>query len=1213
MSNYEDEIKNEKQKKRDLQHKLDVLSAMLGSKLSEDLLHLGEEDDKSPQTKYSTSAAKSVAEEKKSLAEILKEYEDDLRKLNDENNKLKKASVSGKQDSFLVSDYEDKLQEKEEEKEAIKKELDELSLKVGKELCQDLTDKSKGDQGKGGLIVLQIMDQQGIPLAKVISDYEDNIRKLETNLAKLGEWVGHDLKEKILEFDKSQPKNVEHRFSQVLATVMYGEDKTLAEIVAGYEAELIQLRRENNKFKANERDVELLTSKLGHDFANEILRSQHENSEDKSDTNLKLKALDKMGKEQQTIAEILESYEDEIEKGKEEKAQLTLLADHLNILTNKAGKNLTNDLLRSGAGRDLEDAPSVNALLTLQREGNTLEEIIQEYENKIQSLEGDDVEHKSDNTIKDFETRINELETELDEERTNRKALEKDVQDLLQDIVSLKMKQADEDTDHEDDKRSLKEKLKEDYELKKQNKYLQDELQQEKQKSKALGESKVELSNELESTIAENDGIVEAKERRIKEDENKLAKQEHEISVLKTKNDDLEREAENVNKQLKEKIDELNEIKKANLMRENDKELQTTTEIENLKKDKEKTKRSLDEQKYANQELKNKVDGLQEEVDKLNKLNAQTESEIAKEKGLADEKYLYEKQKNESLKTQLDENEEMLAETIKRYQSKVFDLEQQKEKVENQLNQEIEILAHKLELERTTAERQKKDFDEALNREREHVKQDLELEFLREKERMKNDFDFTLGEHKVSEEKLRNTIDESEDSHKEEKKEMTAVFMEEKNRLQDAFNKDLKAKDEEHRRTLEQIKLDMERNFAREKHELVDAFEKEKEDIQSSARKTIVEEVSAKKCEIEADFQAMLSQVAKDHENDIEAVENDLKASAEKFKEEKENIVSKMQDEKEELINTHEKEKKLLENTIQNLLKEIVKLKHQRKELRHIHRKEKAEIEEICEQEKAEMKINFDRCKTDLVEKLQEDFSLSVSNEISKREALIENLRDELNAVETRNKNLELQLTKTDNQRGPQNEIASLELAQKNDNRGLRERIEQEYEKKLEKEKNKFEETMQGLRREVNTLQEKRKLIQDRVYNQDHSNNEQKVIEKSIANYKKEILTKLEEEMLQKMAREKRPLEESIAELQKENEELKQQKWELKSQFRRERLNIEEEFEKEKENIESRFVKEKEDLKSKYESRVQKEQMKRTMVEKVHRATSPADSLVSMF
>ena len=1568
------------QKIQDLERKFNLLSGTLGKELEEDLLRLAAENNSFSNREYSTKAVRLVAQEKKSLLEILKHYESEKQELTEKSEKLQKELNNYRKHRLPESDLDEKLKRKEEQKQVLEK-------KIGEELFQQIIGEDVEHQGKQRLMILQLAAEQEVPLAKVIADYEDDIRRLtrenETlrqalatespdmssvidtingyeqelaqmrsknkNLEKLGEWVGIDLKEKIIQFENYQPVKQKSELPSNLATVMRDEAKTLAEVVS--ESELMQSREENDFLKENEKDCEFLTNKPGRDSANITSRNQQASSSSDESCNLKGQALAKMEEEQKTVAEILNGYEEEI-------IHLNLLADDFKTVRTKAGKDLINDLLKLNATENVEVTPCVNAISILQHKvDSTLEDVIREYESKIQSLE----EGKT------------QSEKWLLEEKEKTQKLEKDVQNLLQDIVDLKMRQLKTEDDFSDEKgpeehslleqnkrlkeeleqekqtskalseskeeilsdlktviaenKKLKEdrgnesdllqqnkrlkheieqekkasktllesennteivegvgendtlkeekergkdilqetkrlqnepehekqtsktssesnyevsdkltavfdenkelneykenenelqqenkrlqnelepekqtseafskskdeisnkletvldenkefkegrenekkedflqenirlqnelkhereisqalsksiyeisdklesvlvenrKLKEDREntnmnendLLQQNRCLQSELEQEKQTSKALSksndeisselkivldenkklkevkesieneneddllqqykrledelqhekqsskalskskdemskkletvlsenkelkqgrknendllqaikrlqdeleqekriskvlsESKDEVTNELGTILVENSSLKEGAEKIIKEKEKKLSDQEENIEFLKADKKQLEDELRNFKKELVEKDEKLKEMNK-NLMNAKSREIENSAEIENLKKERENYEVRLSGQDTINKDLEKNLSYCQQQLSQLNDLYEQSKAETAKLKKIADDARLSEKQKNETLKCQLDENEEMLRKTIKSYQDKFAKLEQKKEQNENQFNKEISSLSDQLELEKQTSERQKKNFDEALNREREQCKENLQLEFSREKERLKSKFENSIRDYKEREEGLQNALKELKVNHEEENKKISAAFLKEKSFLQNSFTEKLTAKDEERRKALDKLKIELEINFEKEKLEHLKTFEREKED----AIINITKEVSAQKSEMEAEFQAMLTHITKEHERDIESIENDLKLNAETFKEEKQNIVSEMESEKASLIAAHDQERELLENTVQSLLKEIVKLKQQRKELRNIHRKEKNELAKLSEQEKAEMKTNFDKCKTDLIERLQEDFSCNLSNEVTKREVLIQDLREELNSAIVKIKNLEIKLTKNVAQEEISNLIPNLETDQKDDAIKLRERTEQEYEEKLQKEKRKFEETMQGLRKEIYTLQEKRMLIQDRVYNHDSTNSEQKMIEKVIANYKKELLKKIEDEMLEKVTREKRPLEESIADLQQENDDLKQQKWDLKSQLRKEKLKMEEEFEKERENIEKRFAKEKEDLKCKYESRVQNEQAKRAMAEKVNRATSPGNSLVS--
>ena len=285
-----------------------------------------------------------------------------------------------------------------------------------------------------------------------------------------------------------------------------------------------------------------------------------------------------------------------------------------------------------------------------------------------------------------------------------------------------------------------------------------------------------------------------------------------------------------------------------------------------------------------------------------------------------------------------------------------------------------------------------------------------------------------------------------------------------------------------------------------------------------------------------------------------------------------------------------------------------------------IHKKEKESLEEIYERDRVKLKEDWDRYKEDLLRKVQGEFDCKLENETTKLETRLEDMKREMQKSAQRAQELEATLRgiPRENEQRVSDGDYSQGIVVKESEEQLKEiksakkKIEEEYEKKLKAEKRRFEDTLQALRREIGSLQEKRRLIQDKLYNQDPSVVDRHVMEKSLANFKMEMLSKMEEEVSQKIAREKKPLEETIRELQDENEELKRQRWELRNQLRRERSKLEEQFEQEREKMERQFLKEKEELKNKLEVRIQREMTKRTLEEKVTRALSPSSNVSFM-
>ena len=836
--------------------------------------------------------------------------------------------------------------------------------------------------------------------------------------------------------------------------------------------------------------------------------------------------------------------------------------------------------------------------------------------------------------LESLKNKVNELEIGLEEEKHLKEKYEKDVQDLLQDIVDLKMKQAADDEDETPE--NMRSRIKEEIELKQDNKRLQDDLRKEKKRRLSIEESKKDLLDEVDNLMREKEMLL--KQQNDAKDNEKLLE---DMINLRKKLGELDTENKHLNKEVKELKEALSEVvvnhddEKNKLLVDCEKEKSKMTE--ELMASKLELETQLQELLGMNDDLKGTIRNLQEELkESSEKLSMEgetpTENEsrsseinnneettiflvqklklLEKEANENERNLLYERQKNEKLKEQLDGTENSLKQTLTKYQDEIKSIETEKAKQEDELRKEIEILASKLQLEKESAEQQRKDLENIVQRERERLKEDLETKHEREKKRFKSEYEDKEEELSRQGRKRSAELKDQEEQWTKERDELQAIFRAEKERLQKAFDVELNKKiienDEQHKKRNEEMTMEMNENFAKEKIEIKAAIEKK-----------IYEQLLDKNITAETDFQEVLSKILQQHAREIEGVENDIRKAEERFKEDKNKLIEQNSSEKGSLKKLHEDEKNALESTIQNLLKEVVKLKQQRKEIRMIHKKEKETMEEIYERDRIKFKDDWEQYKRDVLGKLQEDFDSKLASETTKHETKLEEMKQELGKSEQRRKELEERLkgNAIDSERARAYEEAKDDNIDKDDEvyarelKAVKKRLEEEYDNKLKEEKRKFEETLQGLRREIGNLQEKRRLIQDKIYNQDPTLVDRNLIEKSIANYKTEILSKMDEEVTQKIAREKKPLEETIKEQQIEIDDLKKQRWELRNQIRRERSKLEEEFDLERERMENQFLREKEELKNKLETRLQREMTKRAMEDKVNRALSPISNV----
>ena len=824
--------------------------------------------------------------------------------------------------------------------------------------------------------------------------------------------------------------------------------------------------------------------------------------------------------------------------------------------------------------------------------------------------------------LETFEKRIKELEQALRDEKRLKEKYEKDIQDLLQDIVDLKMKQAENDKESPTETRT---KIQEEVDLKLNNKRLQEDLAKERKRRLSIEESKRDLLDEVDTLMRERETFLQQQNEtkvdgKLTEEMISLRKR---IGELVTKNKNLSKEVQELRESIKE-MEVCHEEEKSRLLMNFEKE--KSAMMDDLVTSKSELENQLQELLTMNDDLKRTIKSLLEELKESNeKLVTEGEKHDKKEceeikqhraeqVGAAlleevqerDTNAAHEEMKNENSKEQLDETENALQQKLKRDQGEITSLETERAQRDDELRQEIEILKNKLELAKASAEQQRKDFENVLAKEKERIKADLELELAREKRKLKLEFEDredTLGREIK---KHSTDLKEQEGKWNKEREEMQELFRIEKEKLQKSFNEELQSKmtekEEQNRRSNEQMNRE---------------FEKEKMEIKATIEKKIYEQLIDKNIAAETDFRDVLSKILQEHSKEIEGVEDDIRKAEERFQKDRNRLIEQTDKEKEALKKTHEEEKKALESAVQNLVKEVVKLKHQRKEMRMIHKKEKESLEEIYERDRLKLKEDWERYKGDLLRKLQGEFDCKLVNETTKLETRLEDMNREMQKSAQRAQELEAILRgipRENEQRVSDGDNTHGKLVRESEEqlkeiKSAKKQIEEEYEKKLKEEKRRFEDTLQALRREIGSLQQKRRLIQDKLYNQDPSVVDRHVMEKSLANYKMEMFSKMDEEVSQKIAREKKPLEETIRELQDENEQLKRQRWELRNQLRRERSKLEEQFEQEREKMERQFLKEKEELKNKLEVRIQREMTKRTLEEKVTRALSPTSNV----
>ena len=316
--------------------------------------------------------------------------------------------------------------------------------------------------------------------------------------------------------------------------------------------------------------------------------------------------------------------------------------------------------------------------------------------------------------------------------------------------------------------------------------------------------------------------------------------------------------------------------------------------------------------------------------------------------------------------------------------------------------------------------------------------------------------------------KLEQKLEQMQKSLDEEKNDLCAEHKKEKQKLEETLTEDYKRRLEESKRYYEGLLEDQRRKHEKENEELENKFKRERQELEEKMKQGFSSNLSSRSAGLENKIQDLVSQKVQEQKEITKRVEVQMR-----------NRMKEMQNEKNENKRKFEREKQVLEGTIQALTKELAKVKQEKKDLKKKQKKDKAEMEEAFENEKKEIKQMWEKCKLDTINQIEEEWSEKMKSEHVKSEMYKEELQRN---YETKIKQMklkfkaekaELEIRLAD----AASETNSLAEAKKE----IQAALEDEYRRKLQKEKENIESTLQGLRQEIGRLQEHRKQLQNQM------------------------------------------------------------------------------------------------------------------------------------
>ena len=701
-------------------------------------------------------------------------------------------------------------------------------------------------------------------------------------------------------------------------------------------------------------------------------------------------------------------------------------------------------------------------------------------------------------------------------------------------------------------------------------------------------------NEELQEEIARNTkrrAEMQTKQENMMEEIEDFTKK---LSKVEGNNNDLNDEVDRLTKKIKAMEQEFTEEKS-----------KLTSSLEQAKTNAiEETERQLDEQKAKSKRLDNEIDDLKSDINTL-----KDAKRAAEEKYVIDTRELVDRHNSElasereryrQLQDELNNNagavrrvteewEQMLRNAVSRYEDDLQKNEDERRKMADEFQRQKEDMRARFEKEKAKMEQRAQEIerrarspsDNDVMQENATVSyQDPQADLLfqdtttpgtgfgEEGHDISNDI--AANQEKLNtlasqKRKLEQKLTQMQKTHDREKNDLCNEYKKEKQKLEETLTEDYKRRLDESKRYYEGLVEDLRRKHEKEEEELASRFKREKQELEDKMKEDFSSNLSSRSAGLENKIQDLVSQKVQEQKDIAKKTEEKCNTALLQMK----NRMKEMQSERNEMKRKFEKEKKVLEATIQALTKELEKVKQEKKELKKKQKKDKAEMEETFENEKKEMKQIWEKCKLDTINRIEEEWTEKMKSENAKSEIQKEELQGNFEA-KIKQMKLKFKAEKADLE-DRLAEAISESNALEEAKREVEASLEEDYRRKLQKEKENIESTLQGLRQEIERLQEHRKQLQNQMSNRESRAN---VSALPSLETNSKVLAKLDNEYQEHMKREKEHHESRMKEMEEEINRLHDDLSQTKVKARQEKSRVKAEFEKEREEIEEQFDKE---------------------------------------
>ena len=559
--------------------------------------------------------------------------------------------------------------------------------------------------------------------------------------------------------------------------------------------------------------------------------------------------------------------------------------------------------------------------------------------------------------------------------------------------------------------------------------------------------------------------------------------------------------AERNNSDLSEEVKRLNTKIKTMETDFKEERLNLTSSLEEEKKNTmNDTEKLLEEQRVRNRHLENEIEDLNADIKTLKEAKRTAEETFVSDMRNLAERHTAEleneRERHRQLQDELNNNagtvrrvteqwEQMLRNTVNRYEQDLQRGEEERRKMADDFQCQREQIKTNFDKEREKLQQRNQMIEQKSRMskfEEEFVQEAVELSFFSpENEAMEvkskmNEEDIDVKHQKN--ERIRTLDDQKQKpdlrlehlmhSHDEEKRALNEEYKKDKQKLEETLSDHYRRVLADSKQYYEGLLQDQKRKHEMENEELENRFKKERKEYEEKLAQDFANNLSSRSIELENKIEELVSQKVRKQKEITKRIEVQMRGK-----------IKAIQSEKNETKKKFERENKVLEATIQALTKELANVKQETKDLKKKQRKERAAIEEAFENEKKEMTQMWERCKLDTINQIEDEWSEKMKNEQTRSDIIKEELQE---GYEAKIKQLKMKCRaqKTELEGRLAHALSEVKcLAEaKNEMRSV---LEGEYKRKLQKEKENIESTLQGLRYEIGRLQEHRKQLQNQM------------------------------------------------------------------------------------------------------------------------------------